>query len=493
MRPHQILWDIPGYLASKSIEDAVEEVPLVIVGGGASGLFSAYALKEFRPVVLEQGARFGGNAKGQSWRGLDYALGSAYIDRPHAGTAMDRFYQELGWNEILTERTVVDPVEYKGKSFKNFWEGETQPKERHRYSRINAFLGDLAGEKKGLVFPLIPSNDPEERKSLKEFDRYSIHELLSQKTGGKLPRHLESAIEYYCWSTYAGSSKELSASAVLNFLAQESNPIKVGAGGNAALLERLLQRLSREIPTGNLRAGALVVRVKADSNGVSVLYEDASGKLRSLRARAAILACPKFVVKRILADIEPDRMAAMESLKYRAYMVANVLLKQTSGRSFYDLFMVDDGLTDVKAPETESERKNATDFVLASFAGRKGNEEVLTFYRAFPYDGGRDRLFQPDAFDTYYSRFELQLEREVLPLLGLKASTVSGLRLTRWGHALPLAQKGFFQGDNVDQLRKPFRDRVFFVEQDNWAYPSLQTGATDAAFFAPQVKAVLEA
>lgn len=491
-RPHQILWDTQKYLASKKVEGSEESVPLVVIGGGGSGLFSAYELREFRPVVLEQAARLGGNAKAQSWRGLDYALGSAYIDSPHPGTPMHHFFQELGWGEILTERRTIDPVEYQGRVYPKFWEGETQPKERNRYAKINAALSDLASEKHGLVFPLIPTNDTDERDSIRRFDRYSIHEWLTQKGGGRLPKHLESAVEYYCWSTYAASSKELSAAAALNFLAQESNPIQVGAGGNAALLEKLLQKLIPQLPARHLRTGCLVVQVSADSNSVRVLYEDSKGQLRSIRARAAVLACPKFVVKRILTDIEPARLEAAESLRYRAYMVANILLKQNPRKPFYDLFMVDDGKTDTSAPEIESERKNATDFVLASFAGHKGPHEVLTFYRAFPYDGGRSKVFQQDAFDHYHSRFESQIEREVLPLLGLKPTDVHDIRLTRWGHALPLAEKGLYQGNTIDRLRAPFRNRVFFVEQDNWAYPSLQTGATEAAYFSAQVRRLLK-
>jgi protoporphyrinogen oxidase len=45
---------------------------------GLSGLITAYPLRKFKPIILEQSPRFGGNAKGQSGRGLEYSIGAAF-------------------------------------------------------------------------------------------------------------------------------------------------------------------------------------------------------------------------------------------------------------------------------------------------------------------------------------------------------------------------------------------------------------------------------
>ena len=58
-RPHRVLWDLPAYFATHPIPEPEETVPLVIIGGGASGLFSAYQLSQYQPIVLEQAARLG--------------------------------------------------------------------------------------------------------------------------------------------------------------------------------------------------------------------------------------------------------------------------------------------------------------------------------------------------------------------------------------------------------------------------------------------------
>ncbi len=65
---HKILWDKPAFLTKLGAKSPkpTERVPLVIIGGGIAGLFSAYILRKHKPIILEQAPRFGGNAKGQS-------------------------------------------------------------------------------------------------------------------------------------------------------------------------------------------------------------------------------------------------------------------------------------------------------------------------------------------------------------------------------------------------------------------------------------------
>jgi hypothetical protein len=41
-------------------------------------------------------------------------------------------------------------------------------------------------------------------------------------------------------------------------------------------------------------------------------------------------------------------------------------------------------------------------------------------------------------------------------------------------------------------LRAPFRERVCFVEQDNWMLPAIETSLGEAIHFAPQIRTQLE-
>lgn len=54
-RPHDILWNVDGYLLKKGgIPAPSEKRKIVIVGGGMSGLISAYNLRDLNPLLLEQ-------------------------------------------------------------------------------------------------------------------------------------------------------------------------------------------------------------------------------------------------------------------------------------------------------------------------------------------------------------------------------------------------------------------------------------------------------
>lgn len=493
-RPHGILWNRDGYLANKKVEGPDEETALVILGGGMSGLFSAFRLREHKPIVLEQAARFGGNAKGQSWRGIDYSIGAAYLDSPHAGTPMAEYFQALGLDELLVKRRTPDPVEVQGKLYPKFWEGESEPKFKDKYLKMSRFFEHMVSEKER-PFPFIPSLEDKHLASVRHYDAYTLHGLLDKVTGG-LPKQLAMALEHYCWSTYAASSTELSAAAGLNFLAQEVEPICVGAGGNAKVGERLLERLLDALPQNNLRAGCIGIQVKVEGDRVVVLHEDADGKLRRIRAKAAVLACPKFVVGKLLDGIEPERLQAISELRFRSYMTASVLVNKPMPRGTYDLFMLGRATTDPMNVRKSQEEMNGTDLIFANFAAERSAESaganVLTFYRSFPYDGARAELIGPGAYELHRKRFEEQVSRDILPLLSLQQKDVVDMRLSLWGHALPLAKQGIYSGDVIPRLRKPFSSRVFFVEQDNWAYPSTQTGATDVALQQADIERVLK-
>ena len=64
---------------------------------------------------------------------------------------------------------------------------------------------------------------------------------------------------------------------------------------------------------------------------------------------------------------------------------------------------------------------------------------------------------------------------ELLRALKLDSSAVQDLRITRWGHALPLAATGLIADGTLAAASQPVKDRIFFGQQDNWANPCLET------------------
>src|ERR1043166_7142726 len=71
--------------AVRSFPDVVSEGPVydaVIVGGGMSGLASAYFLKDKKILVLEKEGRTGGHARRETWDGLFYPVAAVYMCEP---------------------------------------------------------------------------------------------------------------------------------------------------------------------------------------------------------------------------------------------------------------------------------------------------------------------------------------------------------------------------------------------------------------------------
>ena len=491
---HKILWDKASYiksLANGKLPEAKQKVPLLIIGGGMSGLASAYLLRKHQPVILEQSARFGGNSKGQSWRGIDYSIGAAYIVEPEPDSAIAKLLREIGVDKLAKTKAGEDPVALAGKIYQNFWKAETSPEDKNQFQILSKYFQDLFDG--SLPFPEIPITDVSQSAYIKKLDEKSFYEHLQEKVGGKLNPHIETAIEQYCWSSFGASSLEISAAAGLNFYAAEFGNLQVFPGGNAAITESFLTNLSKSIPHNNLRTSCLVFNVKTTKDGTDVAFVNAKGEVEVINAGVVVMSCPKFVVKRVLEDIEPERVAAISKLRYHSYLVANVMLEGLPENKFYDLYTLGDGTLNTKSLITESKRKKVTDVIQATYAKLDQKHTVLTLYRGIPYDGARVELYLPTAYEQYKADFKNQLNQEILPLLKLEQKQVVDLRIARWGHPLPVAAKGLFTDGTLDIIRRPFGDKIFFVEQDNWALPAFETAIGEALHWQKPIEEALGA
>jgi phytoene dehydrogenase-like protein len=493
---HKVLWDKATFLSSlgNRAPKPTERVPLVVIGGGISGLFSAYLLRKHKPVILEQAPRFGGNSKGQSWRGVDYSIGAAYFIKPEDDSDIATISKELGLDKMWKVKSEEDPVALSGKIFKEFWSGEAAGKDaaaKAQFDKLREYF-EKVNEGEEIIYPDIPITDPEIADYIKELDKETFKAHLERIAGAPLIPTIEAAIEQYCWSSLGASSTEVSAAAGLNFYASEFSDIVILPGGNAAVAERVLERLSAELPKKNLRTDSLVYDVKVVEDGVIVSYQDAGGTPRALHAKACVMACPKFIVGKTLADIEPERLEAIRKLKYHSYLVANVCINGGGTAPFYDLYMLGDGKVDTSNIQASAEKQKVTDVIYANYAKASNGSTVLTLYRGMPYASARAEILATSSYGKFQAEFKKQIEEAILPLLKIRKEDVVDLRLARWGHPLPLAAPGLIAEGTVDILRSPFKKKVFFVEQDNWALPAFETAVTEAQLWAPEIEAALE-
>jgi hypothetical protein len=187
----------------------------------------------------------------------------------------------------------------------------------------------------------------------------------------------------------------------------------------------------------------------------------------------------------VIREVEPAQLQAIDQIQYRAYIVGNIILKRPIRPAGYDVFL----LQGTPPPEPSAMRPSTrafTDFCFANWSYPSANAPtVLTAYKAFPYQGARQFLFNPLSHQKHMESFAAEAAK-ILLVLGLQNSDVAGIRMTRWGHAIPVAARGMLSSGILDRASAPLGGRVFFANQDCFANPSFES-ALEASWRASQL------
>jgi hypothetical protein len=474
-----------------------ETVEVAIVGGGISGLAAAYLLRHRNPVVFELHPRFGGNAQGGVIRGAEYTTGSAYVITPDPGSDLDTLYTDLGLHKIVRPDTDAAPVLINGELNPDIWSGlGVPPEDLPAYEAYRQLVLRMADED----YPDVPFAEP----WMRELDLLSLRQHIEQEVGLPIPAPLAAAIQAYCYSSFNAGWEEISATLGWNFLAAEEYGRWIFPGGNAGLADALwaaIAPLDEADPAHapHLRASSRVVDVRVLETGmVQVTWRTPDGGFRSLLARRVVMACPKHICRHVIHQLErldPAKHAAMQ-LQTRAYVLANVVLDRPVPLDFYDIFDLGDPATFPMHPGQAENLRRYTDILDGSYApGPRAaslppRPSVLSLFWPLPYDTGRFHVLLDDPIE----RFALDLAprlRETLALLELPESSVLEVRFARWGHALPIASIGTLASGIPEELIRPFRQAVYFVNQDNWALPAVENSLFDAFNAAASIDADL--
>lgn len=471
-----------------------ETTDVAIIGGGLSGLSMAYALRRFNPVVFELHPRFGGNSQGEFWGGATYSLGGAYFITPDAGSYLEDLYRELGVDRVRVESPASDdPTELNGSIVPGFWQGEDLPVlERAAFEQYAALVQRYVDR-----YPEIPLIDGEDNQWILDLDRRSLRDHIMSELTVPVPTLLRSAIQAYCYSSFNAGWDEISAASGWNFIAAEEFGRWVLPGGNAGLSAALWTRLvgmeddtPRNCPARHLRASCRVVDVRVlGRDRCQVTWRDGAGVFRSLIAKRVVVCTPKHVARHFLPNFERDafdQFQATYQVNTNGYVVANVMLDRPVRRHFYDLFLLRDG-TSPDGPMGVERYSRVTDAVNGTFARRLPvPTDVLTLYWPLPFSTGRFTLIYETGWQDYATRLVPQV-RSMLDVLGVPARHVRQVRMSRWGHAMPIAAPDFIARGMPDLLRRPLNDHIFFANQDNWCLPAVETCLLESAFQAPRV------
>jgi hypothetical protein len=91
-----------------------------------------------------------------------------------------------------------------------------------------------------------------------------------------------------------------------------------------------------------------------------------------------------------------------------------------------------------------------------------------------------------DSWQNYATDLSGQLE-QILSLTNAPMDAIRQVRMTYWGHAMPIAMPSFIAQGHAADCRRPFEGRIYFVNQDNWALPAVENCLLDAAEYVPQI------
>ena len=487
---HEVYLNKSNFLGPDGQPPRPEEfVDLVVVGGGLAGLTAAYALRHHKPVLLEYADRFGGNSKGETWNNTQYSMGGAYLIDPDPGPLRDTL-DELELSNVLRAYGDDDAIEAGGKVLPGFFDGKGMSKEdAAKFEQYRERLQFYAFQD----YPELPTADGSLSPTVQDLDQRSLKDEISTWIDGDVPELLASAIQLYCYSSFNAGWEEVSAAAGLNFLAAEEYDLWVYPGGLGQVSRRLWRKTAASTGFGNMRAGMLVFDMRIVNKGVQLTYIDSGLKVRSMVAKAVVMACPKKMYQWIDDFMTEERRSAINQLTYRSYCMANVLIDQPMPDDFYDLFLIRDGVA-MSANEAQNGHR-ITDALSAKWVtGGRGDHSVLTCYWPMPFDPAALHFTFGVWGGDAETNFRQQAARSILDLteiLDFDAKAIRQVRLTRWAHAMPVSKVGFYNDGYHNALREPIADRVFFANQDNWALPAIETSMMEAFHFVPQVEAAL--
>ncbi|SFZ85591.1 oxygen-dependent protoporphyrinogen oxidase [Devosia enhydra] len=225
-------------------------------------------------------------------------------------------------------------------------------------------------------------------------------------------------------------------------------------GGSALLPQRLAARLG-----DRLRLGVTVTGVTQAPDGVVIDYRDSTGAPGRVRARAAIVATPAFVSRRIVKDLPTPVAEGLDAIRYGAFVTAGVLTTETApmpwdgvyatatpDRSFSVMFNMATSLREgprrpggslmlfrgargaqglLDQPEAEIERRFGQDLVAAfpELRGRIAEITVQKWAAGAPYAApGRAR--HQSALTTPFGR--VALAGDYLEFPNMEAAIASG-------------------------------------------------------------------
>jgi monoamine oxidase len=423
---------------------------VVIVGGGMSGLAAAYFLQSYNFLLLEKEEHWGGNAYAQDYQGQAFATGSAFDE---AGSESNQLARELGLK--LLPINSPDATIVNGKSVTDTW---------------RSGLDELPYAAK------VRESFKKFRRDVLAIDLKAHPEQLDAEPFSKYFAGYEPEVQQW-WDTYGPSnygSKTAEASALVglgevqeNAAEHFSDPRVTLPGGNGAITKKLSETLLAK-HGDRMLAGATVISVEQQKDQVHVTYMR-QGELKTVAAKAAVVASPKFIASKIVAGIPDGQLDAMSQIRYIPYAVINLIFEKAVYNRAYDTWCPGSTFTDIVV----------ADWTVRSQPGYHAKNNILTLYT--PLDElERSKLLKEESCRQLAMRAVSDFKK-LLP--DFDADPVE-VHLFRRGHPMFMSAPGNFT--KIQPAASQPMERIFFANTDSNSPESDIAGAAKASRLAAE-------
>ena len=418
---------------------------VVIVGGGASGLVAAYLLRQHDFQLLEKEPHWGGNAYAMDYEGSTYGTGTAFLYKSEYGFALAK---ELGLEPLPINSS--DGSILNGELISDTW-GAGLDKLPYAASIRESFK---KFKKEILAIDLSKRSD--------ELYNIPLSTLLKP-----YPEELTQWWDAYGASNYGAVSAEAAAAVgviELQELTAESHldDRLTWPGGLGAFSKKLSEFLQSKF-AGCLQSGATTVAVVPEKSEVQVTYANGP-ELKTVAAKAVIMAAPKFIARRIIEGLPEKQSQAMRQIHYIPYPVVNLIFDKPLFHHGYDTWCPGNAFTDFVV----------ADWVVRDHPGYQQKFNILTCYtpmraeqRAYLLTDEGARKIAQNVLHDFWKLFP-----------GSNVDPIE-VHIYRRGHPLFKSSVGVYT-QVQPRLRQPM-DRIFFANTDSEGPESDFNGAVNAA------------
>lgn len=431
-----------GKVFSRPPVSAHHEV--IIVGGGMSGLAAAYLLQKHDFLLLEKEPHFGGNAYLMEYQGQAYATGSAFAD----ADSVVEFAKEIGLEALPVNN--FDPTIVNGEFVADTW-------------------GD--GIDKLPYSPAVRESFKKFRKDMLAIDYEKRRAELYDMPAMDLIKDYGPELKLW-WDGFGASSwgsrcEDSPASEIVSELRWMAKPDRkddryTWPGGLGALSKRLGEVLQPKY-ADRMQTNATIVAVAADKNEVNVTYVQGT-ELKTVAAKAVIMATPKFITRRIVEGIPEKQEEAMEQMRYIPYALVNLIFDKEVYRKGYDNWCPGNSFTDFIV----------ADWVVRNQPGYHPKYNILSCYTPLHEEERRLLLTEPNA--RKIAGNVLKDFQKLFP--GSNVDPVE-VHIYRRGHPMYMTTPGL--RTKVQPLLRQPMDRIFFANTDSEGPVSSTTQAIIAA------------